>query len=205
MQPGYDALADQYAAAFPTPYETPLAEHAVAAFADTVSQTHTDGVVVDVGCGLGLVTADLTRRGLTTIGMDPSERMLAWARNRHPALKFVQGDATLTALEDDVTIIAIIARFSLIHVDPAELPNVLQAWASRISEGALVLVACQSSDGPEEVSEFDHRVARAWRWTPDRLAAELSKAGFTEVWRITSRPDEDYRFPLLHMLARRHR
>jgi hypothetical protein len=63
-QPGYDALADRYAEMFPGPYQSPIEQHAVAAF---VEKIHSPGVVVDVGCGLGHVTADLHRRGLDVI------------------------------------------------------------------------------------------------------------------------------------------
>lgn len=201
-QPGYDALAELYAATFPSPYLTPIEEHAVAAFADTVRDSRLDGVVVDVGCGLGQVTADLARRGLTVLGLDPSEGMLAFARRDHPALDFSVGDSTLESIDADVTIAAIIARFSLIHSDPSVVPEIMRNWANRVPVGGVVLAACQMSEDAEVV-EFDHTVAAAWRWHPDRLSAELSAAGFDEVWRIIARPDADHRFPDVHLLARR--
>lgn len=201
-QPGYDALAELYASTFPSPYLTPIEEHAVAAFADTVRDSGLDGVVVDVGCGLGQVTADLARR-LTVVGLDPSEGMFAFAKRDHPALDFVIGDSSLGSIDADVPIVAIIARFSLIHSDPSAVPDILRTWAGRVPVGGTVLVACQMSEDAGVV-EFDHKVAPAWRWHPDRLSAELSAAGFGEVWRITARPDADHRFPDVHMLARRH-
>lgn len=201
-QPGYDALADDYAAAFPSPYLTAMEKHAVAAFAETVLHSHIDGLVVDAGCGLGQVTADLARQGLNIIGVDPSAGMLAFARRTYPTLSFSLGDSTLKGVDPDVSIAAIIARFSLIHSDPAMVPRILRAWAGRLAAGGTVLVACQISED-SEVAEFDHRVAPAWRWHPDRLSAELSAAGFDEVWRIVSRADTDHRFPDVHMQARR--
>ncbi|PVY27631.1 methyltransferase family protein [Williamsia muralis] len=202
-QPGYDAMADLYAATFPHPFLTALEEHAVAAFADTVRDRGADGPAVDVGCGLGQVTAFLAERGLTSIGIDPSEQMLARATREFPHLDFVQGDATLDQLNGALPIAAILARFSLIHIPPEDIPDVLRCWASRTFAGAPVLVACQISSHAGQVEQFDHKVAPAWRWHPDRLAADLSDAGFDEVWRAVSQPDDQHRFADVHMLATR--
>ncbi|WP_307718093.1 hypothetical protein [Rhodococcus marinonascens] len=49
IQPGYDAVADRYPEAFPTPYQTPLERHVIAAFADHVRERPLEGVVLDVG------------------------------------------------------------------------------------------------------------------------------------------------------------
>lgn len=202
-QPGYDAMADLYAATFPHPFLTPREEHAIAAFADTVRDRRADGPVVDVGCGLGTVTAFLAARGLASIGIDPSDQMLARATREFPHLDFVLGDATLDQLHRDLPIAAILARFSLIHIPPEDVPDVLRCWASRTSAGAPILVACQISSHAGQVEQFDHKVAPAWRWHPDRLAADSSDAGFDEVWRAVSQPDDQHRFGEVHMLARR--
>lgn len=202
-QPGYDAMADLYAATFPHPFLTPFEEHAVAAFADTVRDRRADGPVVDVGCGLGQVTAFLAERGLESIGIDPSEQMLARATREFPHLDFVRGDATLDQLGGDLPIAGILARFSLIHIPPEDILDVLRCWASRTSAGASILVASQISSHAGQVEQFDHKVAPAWRWHPDRLAAALSDAGFDEVWRAVSQPDDQHRFADVHILATR--
>ena len=38
--------------------------------------------IVDLGCGTGLITCDLARRGYRMIGVDPSAGMVALARQR---------------------------------------------------------------------------------------------------------------------------
>ncbi|WP_124707620.1 class I SAM-dependent methyltransferase [Gordonia insulae] len=202
-QPGYDAMADLYIETFPSPYATPLERHLVAAFADLVAQDPVPGVVVDIGCGPGQITADLAARGLSVIGVDPSREMLRIARRDAPTVRFVQDDAHLGSTElADVDIAAILARFSLIHVPPSVVPDVLAGWAGRLAPGALVAVAGQTIDS-DEITEFDHAVAPAWRWYPDRLSDALSTAGFDELWRTVSRPDTHHRFPAVHLVARR--
>ncbi|RVW03924.1 class I SAM-dependent methyltransferase [Rhodococcus xishaensis] len=203
-QPGYDAVAERYSEAFPTPYQTPLERHVVAAFADLVRERTLEGIVLDVGCGLGHVTADLAGRGLDVVGVDPSREMLEIARRNYPELRFVQDDAQLESMNlGGQSVAAVLARCSLIHLPPSDVPNVLAGWAVRMAPGALVAVAGQTTDSVGEVSEFDHAVAPAWRWHPDRLAEALSEAGFEEVWRTISRPDAHHSFPELHLVARR--
>jgi SAM-dependent methyltransferase len=197
-QPGYDALAHRYAEMFTGPYQTPIERHAVAAFVEKIGSP---GVVVDVGCGIGHVTADLDRRGLDVIGCDPSPAMLAIARKRYPQLAFIDGDATLAGVTDPIA--AIIARFSLIHLPPDEVSNVLRLWANRLLPGTPILIAAQSSDLPGPAASFDHAVAPAWRWHPDELSRVLADNGFVEEWRIVNRPDTAHRFPGVHLLAHR--
>ncbi|MCX5045047.1 class I SAM-dependent methyltransferase [Aldersonia sp. NBC_00410] len=200
-QPGYDAFADEYAQRFPDPYQAPFERHAVAIFAEQVHQANAPGVVVDVGCGIGHVTADLYRRGLRTLGCDPSPGMLHFAREAHPEQTFVDDDATLTLITEPIS--AILARFSLIHIDPAGVEAVLHAWAARLPREAPVLIATQSSDEPGSALEFDHAVAPAWRWHPDELHRVLDACGFVENWRLVSRPGGIHRFPSVHLLAHR--
>ncbi|MGA5194048.1 methyltransferase domain-containing protein [Streptomyces exfoliatus] len=44
--------------------------------------------VVDVGCGAGRAVAELAERDVKAVGVDPSERMIAIARNRWPEADF---------------------------------------------------------------------------------------------------------------------
>ncbi|MFI8438233.1 methyltransferase domain-containing protein [Streptomyces sp. NPDC079020] len=44
--------------------------------------------VVDVGCGAGRAVAELAERGVRAVGVDPSERMIAVARDRRPEADF---------------------------------------------------------------------------------------------------------------------
>ena len=201
VQPGYDALARRYAELFPSPYLTHLERHVVHAFADLVIDAGHRGVVVDVGSGLGQVTADLVERGLDVVGVEPSDAMREIAVRNYPGCRFLRDDAYLAGPGATVEVAAILARFSVIHIPPEEVPEVFATWARRLGTGTVVLIACQTAD--DGVREFDHAVARAWRWSPDRLAETLDEAGFEEIWRTVSRPDADHRFPDVHLVARR--
>ncbi|MET9328763.1 class I SAM-dependent methyltransferase [Tsukamurella sp. NPDC003166] len=198
-QPGYDAMADLYAETFPDPYQFPIEAHAAAAFAEAAAGR--PGRTVDVGCGVGHVAADLAAQGLDVIGVDPSPGMLAHARRLHPHVPFSDGGASLGTLPAG-PIAAILARFSLIHVEPSEVRSTVRRWAALVSAGTPVLVAFQAADEPGPPIPFDHAVAPAWRWHPDEFSDVMAAAGFDEAWRIVYR-DKSYRFPMAQLLSHR--
>jgi len=49
--------------------------------------------LLDVGAGLGDLCAAATARGAVTTGIDLAPEMVRTARNRHPGLTFIEGDA----------------------------------------------------------------------------------------------------------------
>ncbi len=55
-----------------------------------LSPRHT---IVDIGCGTGLASAPLIENGYNITGVDPSEPMLAVARERYPEATWVKGSA----------------------------------------------------------------------------------------------------------------
>lgn len=60
------------------------------------------GAALDIACGTGRLTLELRRRVGSqgrAVGLDFSERMLAIARERHPAMEWVQGDAASLPFE----------------------------------------------------------------------------------------------------------
>ena len=49
--------------------------------------------VLDIGCGVGTVTAQLAQGGAEVVGVDVNDALLARARERHPGLRFERFDA----------------------------------------------------------------------------------------------------------------
>ncbi|VXB44498.1 Methyltransferase family protein [Citricoccus sp. K5] len=202
-QPGYDALAELYDRTFPGPWQRPLDRHSVDAFADALPR---GGTILDLGCGTGHVTVELAFRGFNTIGVDPSARMLEIARKRYPQRTWIAGDAHFPAADPVVRaagpVSGILARFSLIHVPPGQVRQVLQSWAAHTEPGCQVLLAFQGLlESGRDVEEFPHGVARAWRWNPSSLAQALDEAGFAETWRVIVCPDQDHEYPECHLSA----
>lgn len=57
-----------------------------------------EGIYLDIGCGTGSYTHELQKRGYNFIGIDPSERMLAEAKNRNSKIEWKLGTAENTGL-----------------------------------------------------------------------------------------------------------
>lgn len=201
-QPGYDALADVYDQTFPDGYSSDDERAAVDRFAAALADAGVSGPVVDIGCGTGHQTNDLSTKGFDVIGVDPSAEMLAHACRRFPSLTFVQDDARLGATGTS-PLAGILARYSLIHVPPDQLADVFAAWAARLGPDGVMMTAFQALDvdAAHDVEEFDHVVAPAWRWRPDAMSAMLADIGLTERWRTISPPADGFRrFPECHLL-----
>ncbi len=50
--------------------------------------------ILDVGCGTGDLSAQIAAAGATVTGLESSAEMIARAREKHPALRFIQQDIT---------------------------------------------------------------------------------------------------------------
>ena len=75
--------------------------------------------VLDVGCGLGALSAAAAARGAVVTGVDLAEGMLAEARRRHPDVEFVHADAEALPFADGAFDVAL-GAFIVNHLPHAE-------------------------------------------------------------------------------------
>ncbi|SDF80358.1 Methyltransferase domain-containing protein [Lentzea fradiae] len=192
----YDAVAGIYAELFSDVLRTLPVERAfLGAFAELV-----DGPVADLGCGPGHITAHLSDLGLDAFGVDLSPEMVALARRAHPDLRFDEG--TMTALDlADGSVGGILSSYSLIHTPPSDLPLVFAEFHRVLAPGGHAVLGFFAGDDPEP-EPFDHKVALAYRWSPDALMGLMGQAGFREVARVRREPHEGERpFQHVHLLV----
>lgn len=155
------------------------------ALVDTWSAEVT-GPVLDAGCGPGHWSGHLHRRGLDATGIDRSARMIEIARATHPDVPFAIADLAQCPGGPD-SWDAILAWYSLIHLEPDEVPAALAGFARVLrSDGELLL---GFFEGPR-AEAFDHAVVPARTWPVETMIDLLDQAGFTvrETHRRTS-PD----------------
>ncbi|MFD6415314.1 class I SAM-dependent methyltransferase [Streptomyces sp. NPDC060194] len=200
---GYDAAASVYAEMFREAHrEKPLDRAVLQVFAEYVGG---GGVVADLGCGPGHVTAYLAESGLDVFGIDASPAMIALAREAYPRLRFEIGDMARLEIPD-ATLAGILSRWSVIHTPPAELPPVLAEFARILASGGHLLLGFSATDdGCDPPQVFDHAVAPAYRWSPDHLAGLLGDHGLAEVARTirAPQPTDQRPFPAVHLLVRK--
>ncbi|MBP2479306.1 SAM-dependent methyltransferase [Crossiella equi] len=197
---GYDLIADKYAEAFRAEVDSrPLDRALVTAFGELVGS----GPVLDVGCGPGWITAKLRAQGLDARGIDLSAGMLAQARVEFPGLPVEQ--ASMTALpRADRSLAGLVAWYSVIHIEPARRPAVFAEFHRVLRPGAPLLLAFQMGD--EEPLRLDEAFGRRidlvfHRMNPDRVAEELTGAGFTMTARIQREKLPEERVPQAFLLA----
>jgi len=89
--------------------------------------------LLDVGAGLGDLCAAATARGAITTGIDLAPAMVRTARERHPGLTFLEGDADTLPFEDGAFDVAT-AAFVINHLpDPERAVAELRRVAARVS------------------------------------------------------------------------
>lgn len=76
------------------------------------------GRVLDLGCGSGRVTHNLSAMGYDVVGLDPSGAMLDVATDTHPELAFALGEGTALPFRDGAFDYALFAYHGLDYVHP---------------------------------------------------------------------------------------
>lgn len=75
--------------------------------------------VLDLGCGTGNAAKVAAAAGAAVVGVDPTERLLAVARDRVPEAEFLHGSAEAIPLNDDA-VDAVVSVFAVIFCDAPE-------------------------------------------------------------------------------------
>ena len=144
----------------------------------------TEGPLLDLGCGPGHWTAHLAALGHDVEGWDPVGEFVGIARRRHPGTAFRRAALEdLSARPGDRG--GILAWYSLIHLEPSELPAALAHLHDALRPGGSLLLGF--FDGPRQ-EPFDHAVATAQHWPVARMMTLLEDAGF-ELVDVETRED----------------
>lgn len=98
--------------------------------------------VLDIGFGTGTLTAKLYERGLRVYGQDFSARMIELAQAKMPDAVLVQGDFAQGLAEPvkNCTYDAIIATYSLHHLDDAQKVQFLRSLLPLVNDGGCILI-----------------------------------------------------------------
>ncbi|MFI5536586.1 class I SAM-dependent DNA methyltransferase [Nocardia sp. NPDC051900] len=196
----YDDVAELYTELFRHHLAGAVLDRAMlGAFVESVAGNGS-GPIADVGCGPGRITGHLAALGARVFGIDLSPRMVELARVEHPQLLFARGSVEQLPISNEA-LGGIVAWYSLIHLPPDRVPHVLSEFHRVLASKGHVLLAFQTADQPDAVEAFDHKVTRAYRWAPKRLARLLGDAGFAMIARMVREPGPDERFGQAYLLA----
>ncbi|MCX4749747.1 class I SAM-dependent methyltransferase [Kitasatospora sp. NBC_01287] len=206
VRESYDTVADDYAKHVPAPAELDALSRAMlAAFAELVRSAG-PGVVADLGCGPGKVTAHLVKLGVEAFGVDVSPRMIELARAAHPELRFSVG--SMTALEvGDGELGGILAHYSVHHTPPELLPVVFAEFHRTLAPGGQLMIVTRVV-----AAEYEHvRLTHAYGEHPapfdshllpaDRIAELLEQAGLVVTARLVREPGEGMKRQVASLVA----
>ncbi len=200
----YDIVATDYAELLRDELAVkPWDRSVLATFAELVRDDG-GGVVADLGCGPGRVTAHLHALGLDVFGIDLSPGMIAVARASHPGLRFDVGTMTDLPIADS-SLAGAVAWYSIIHTPPEMLSVVFGEFARVLTPGGRLVLAFQVGDERRHLDEaYGHSVSLdAWRLSPDTVASLLNDAGLSMDARLVRQPDSRERVPQAFIVAQR--
>jgi len=202
----YDIVADDYAALLADVLAASVLDRAVlSAFAELVLADG-GGPVGDLGCGPGRVTAHLASLGLAAFGVDLSPGMVAVARRTYPHLRFERGSIFGLPITDG-ELAGAAAWYSLIHTPPSLQPEVFAEFHRVLCPGGYLVLAFQvGDDEPRHLDQaYGHDIdLDAWRLNPDRVAAQLVRAGFERLATLVREPEgPNEKSPQAYVLVRK--
>lgn len=135
------------------------------------------GPLLDAGCGPGHWTHFLSRDDRDVTGIDLSEKFISHARAAYPRVKFQRGDFSRLPFPCSY-FGGILAWYSLIHIEPSDVPPILGEFTRVLRPGGSALLGFfDGKDG----EEFDHAVSPAYFWTLEGMSNGLRGAGFRVV------------------------
>jgi SAM-dependent methyltransferase len=179
----YDSVAEVYAADFRDELAAkPLDRALLACLAE---QAEHGTPIADLGCGPGHVAAWLADRGVAAVGIDLSPAMIAVGRRAYPHVEFRVGDLLeLPAANGEFG--AAIAFYSIIHLEPGELPRALEEIRRSLRPGGLFLVAFHIGTEVRHLDEWwGHAVDVDFRFfQPSQIASALERVGFQTEMRL---------------------
>jgi trans-aconitate methyltransferase len=147
------------------------------------------GPVVDLGCGPGHLTGYLHDLGVEVRGIDPVPEFISHAKITYPAACFEVGSSDSFSASHPA-LSGILCWYSLIHVAPMAMADVLADLRSATATGGVLLVGFFEGD---EVARFDHKVFTAYRWPVEEFSRLLQAAGFLELEHLQRARDGDSR------------
>lgn len=172
----YDILADEYESRVDS--LIPVTGDAMNYFA---SYLKPKGIVLDLGCAVGIAISILKEKGFDVSGIEISPKMVEYARKRNPNTDIILGDFSKT---DFPSKFDGVLAFAFIHLYPKqEVVRIFEKIKSILKPGGIALLtsteSSESKEGWHEKSDFSKKEKRFRKfWTEKELRDSLVEAGF---------------------------
>lgn len=172
----FDIISEQY------DHSHAANPHQVAASEELARRLPPASTVLDLGCGTGRPSVDvLTAAGHQVVGVDVSTRMLEIARRTpRPGAVFLHADLTSLTVPP-ARFDAVVAHFSLLMLDRAEIDQTLDRVADWLTPGGILSLAMVEFDGDAVPVDFLGVTVPVSGYLEDDLTSLLARHGFTGI------------------------
>lgn len=137
------------------------------------------GAVLDLGCGAGEPIAGLMlARGCRVTGLDSAAPLLAIARARFPAARWIEGD--MRSLDLGERFHAVVGWDSFFHLQPDEQRALLPRLAAHLHPGGGLMLTVGPAAG-EPIGEVAGEAVYHASLSPQEYAERLSACGMEVV------------------------
>lgn len=113
--------------------------------------------VLELGCGSGVQSKQLSELGLEVVGIDISPNMILEAKKRAPKAHFLVGDIA-TVRFSSASFDGMYARASLLHIPKNMIPKVFEAINKMLKDGGIFYLAVKEGKGEGEVEDSRHGI-----------------------------------------------
>jgi len=87
--------------------------------------------ILDVGCGTGQLTAEITQFGAEVVGIDSSPDMIATASKNFPRVRFEVADVTALTFENEFDVVVSNAALHWVRDQPSAIASIARALKPR--------------------------------------------------------------------------
>jgi trans-aconitate methyltransferase len=140
-------------------------------------------VILDLGCGTGTLAYELSKKGATVIGIDPSAEMVDKAKNSYPDLTFLVEDATKLPYESSFDTVFSNAVFHWI----TDQEKLLQCVHNALKPNGALICEFGAHGNIHSIQSAFSKITKTYGYdfqnpfyfpTSDEYAKLLSHAGF---------------------------
>ena len=176
IRSAYDTASEAYARKFLDELDRkPFDRELLQCFAEFVGR---GSKVLDLGCGPGHTTAQLSSLGLTTTGVDISPKMIEQATALFPLSKFEVGDFFALSHETS-SVEGILAFYCIVHLTTDKLVPAFSEMYRVLNRNGHLLIAFHVGTGAIHAENFldTNAVLDFQFFEPSQIESALSSAG----------------------------
>ena len=150
------------------------------------------GPVCDMGCGPGQIARYLHRRGVDTLGVDLSPRMIAEAQRLNPDIHFHQGNM-LSLPDADNSWSGIAAFYCIIHIPRKQIVDALREMRRVLKPGGVLLVTFHIGDEIKHLDEWWEKPVNLdfAFYLPEEMEVWLKEAGYERLETLVRDPNPE--------------